>query len=128
MSPFDLLPAPSAPAQTEGVGLQVILNSIRHAAQQKKTWEAHYKALLEALTTHRDLGHVEDSFKDQDWSFRWSPGKTTYEWPANIIELQAQLMEAQEAAVVTRTAIQKPSTPFWTVTPPKPAKPSQVAA
>ena len=119
MSPSDLLPAPSAPAQTEGVDLQVILDSIRHANQQKKAWEAHYKALLDGLTTHRDLGHVEDSFKDQNWSFRWSPGKTTYEWPASIIELQAQLLEAQEAAVVAKTAIQKPSTPFWTVTPPK---------
>jgi hypothetical protein len=127
MSVSELLPCPPASAQDQGLELSALLDSILLAAEQKKAWEAHYKALLGVLTTHRELGRVEDSFNHGGWSLRWSPGKTTYEWPANIIKMEAALLEAKEAAVVAKKAVQKPSTPFWTATPPKPATAAQRA-
>jgi hypothetical protein len=130
MGTAELLPAPLLPQQTERLELSVIFDSIILAAQQKEAWEAHYNNLLEALTIHPGMGHlaVGDCFKTQGWSFRWSHGATAYEWPSNISELEAQLMEAQEDAVRDKTAIKKPSTPLWIVTWPKPIKPLQVAA
>ena len=118
------------PQQTEGVELQVILDSLLLATEQADAWADHRRKLLDALSLHHDLGHVEDRFTHAGWPIQYSAGRTSYDYSAcpAVIELEARLQEAREAAVVARTAVQKPSKPFWIVRRPKPAAGAQEAA
>jgi hypothetical protein len=130
MSLPDLLPAPSAPAQTDGVELQVILDSLLQATEQADRWADYRRKLLDTLFTLRDLGRVEDRFTHAGWGIQYSPGRTSYDYSAcpAVIDLEAKLQEAREAAVVARVAVQKPSTPFWVVRRPRPVPAAQEAA
>ena len=121
MSPPDLLPAPSAQAQTEGVELQVILDSLLQATEQADRWADHRRKLLDTLSTLRDLGRVEDRFTHNGWPIQYSAGRTSYDYSAcpAVVELEAKMEEARQAAVVAKTATLKPSTPFWIVRRPK---------
>ena len=121
MSPSDLLPAPSAPAQTEGVDLQVILDSLLQATEQADRWADHRRRLLDTLSTLHDLGRVEDRVTHAGWGIQFSAGRTSYDYSAcpAVVELEARLQEAREAAVVAKAATLKFSTPFWIVRRPK---------
>jgi hypothetical protein len=109
------------PAQTEGVELQVILDSLLHATEQADRWADHRRKLLDTLSTLHDLGRVEDRFTHNGWGIQFSAGRTSYDYSAapQVVELEARLQEARETAVVARVAVQKPSTPFWIVRRPK---------
>ena len=130
MSPSDLLPAPSAPAQTDGVELQVILDSLLQATEQADRWADHRRKLLDTFSTLHDLGRVEDRFTHAGWPIQYSAGRTSYDYSAcpAVIELEAKLQEAREAAVVAKTATLKPPTPFWIVRRPKASQKAQEAA
>jgi hypothetical protein len=119
MSPSDLLPAPSAPAQTDSVELCYLLDDICCCAREVEVWEADLNHDLSELTVAREQGKVGNIVEHQGWNFCWSPGETDYEWPASIIKLEASLQEAKAAAVAAGTAVQMPSTPFWIVRRPK---------
>jgi hypothetical protein len=110
--------------------LSALLDSLLKATEQADAWADHRRALLDALSTHHDLGHVEDRFTHCGWSIQHSAGRTIYDYSGapDVIELEAKLQEAREAAVVARRAVLKPSTPFWIVRRPKPAKSAQGAA
>ena len=127
MSVSELLPCPPASAQDQGLELSALLDSLLLATEQADAWADHRRALLDTLSTHHDLGHVDDRFDHAGWSIQYSPGRRSYDYPAAVIELEAQLQEAREAAVVAGTAVQKPSKPFWIVRRPKPATAAQGA-
>jgi hypothetical protein len=121
MSPSDLLPAPSASAQTDSVELQVILDSLLQATEQADRWADHRRNLLDTLSTLHDLGRVEDRFTHAGWPIQFSAGRTSYDYSAcpAVVELEAKLQKAQQAAVVARTAIIDPFVPLWIVRRPK---------
>lgn len=123
-----LLPAPSTPSQPEPTPELIdLLDMLLEATQQADAWAAHKKALTETLTTLHDLGRITDKLDHRGWSVTYSPGRRTYEYPADVIELEAQLMELKEASVAAKRAILKPSNPFWTIRKPRPDKPEVIA-
>jgi hypothetical protein len=118
-SASELLPCPPTSPDTHGADLQVILDTLLLATEQAARWDAHKRSILDALTTFHDLGKVEDRIEHAGWTIAYSPGRRCYDYPPSVIELEAQLQEAREAAVVARTAVLKPSTPYWSVRRPK---------
>lgn len=84
---------------------------------------AQKKLVLDQLLTLHDLGRVDSKLKlPSGWTLQWSAGRQTYEYPADIVELEAQLQAAKESAVASKRAVAKPVVPFWSVR--KPRKPS----
>ncbi|MEB3320142.1 MAG: hypothetical protein VKI63_04295 [Cyanobium sp.] len=128
MPSADTLPPPPATHQPQIPNqLPDLLDAITAATLAIKAWDDHKRALLIALSVHHDLGHVDDRITHDGWQLQWSPGRQSYDYPESVIELEASLQAAREAAVVAGTAVLKPSTPFWTVRPPRPSKGSQEA-
>jgi hypothetical protein len=127
--PHTLLPAPSSPQQTQATPeLPELLDMLLEASHQAAAWEEHKKSLLGTLTVLHELGKIDDKLSHQGYNITYSPGRRSYDYPADVVELEAHLQEAKEAAVAAKLAVLKPSTPFWSVRKPKPAKASQEAA
>lgn len=84
---------------------------------------AEKKALLEQLLILHDMGHAASRMELPDgWTLQWSAGRQTYNYPSDVIELEASLQSAKEAAVATKRATPKPPNPFWTVRKPSARK------
>lgn len=99
-----------------------ILDQLVNVTARLSALEAEKKALLDQLLTLHDLGRVDSELTHNGWALRWSAGRRTYDYPATIAELEANLQAAKEAAVVAGSATLKPSKPFWSVHPPKKAR------
>ena len=79
--------------------------------------------LLAELTDAHDLGLIADKITTHDgWTISHSPGRKLYDYPDDVLAIKASLKEAEEAAVATKRATLKPSTPYWSVRAPKPPK------
>lgn len=79
--------------------------------------------LLAELTDAHDLGLIADKITTHDgWTISHSPGRKLYDYPDDVLAIKASLKAAEEAAVATRRATLKPSTPYWSVRAPKPPK------
>jgi hypothetical protein len=122
------MPATSTTAQTDK-DLAVLLAEIVAASNALELAEANRRRLLDQLSTWRDLGRVDDKLTTASgYALQWSAGRQSYDYPADVVELEAQLQAAREAAVATRRATPKPAKPFWIVRKPKAAKAQEVAA
>lgn len=109
--------------------LDVLLAEIVAASAALELAEAHKRRLLDQLSTWRDLGRVDDRLTtDNGYTLQWSAGKRSYDYPADVVELEAQLQAAQEAAVAAQRATLKLGKPHWVVRKPRAAKPQEVAA
>ncbi len=113
-----LAPAVSTASQTPAQ----LLDQLVTVTAQIDSLTTLRKSLLDELSTLHDLGHVDSKITHNGWGITWSAGRVTYDYPPEIIALEADLQAAKEATVVAGTAIQKPSTPFWSVRKPRPAK------
>jgi hypothetical protein len=112
------MPALSTPPDAEALAAQAA-----QLTAQIELLTAQKKATLDQLLTLHDLGRVDSKLALPDgWTLEWSAGRQAYDYPADVIELEAQLQAAKEAAVAARRATPKPATPFWTVRKPRPAK------
>lgn len=81
------------------------------------------KFLLEELLVLHDLGKVDPQLKLPDgWTLQWSAGRQSYDYPADVLSLEAQLKAAKETAVATGRATPMPCSPFWTVRKPREGK------
>jgi hypothetical protein len=79
--------------------------------------------LLAEITDAHDLGLIADKITTHDgWTISHSPGRKLYDYPDDVTALETSLKAAKEAAVATRRATLKPSTPYWSVRAPKPPK------
>jgi hypothetical protein len=78
--------------------------------------------VLDLLLTLHDLGKIDSKLQTTTgWTLQWSAGRQSYDYPADVIELEAQLQAAKEAAVAARRATPKALKPFWTVRKPRQA-------
>ena len=122
------MPATSTTQQTD-TALEVLLFEIVAASNDLERAEANKRRLLDQLSTWRDLGRVDDKLTTASgYALQWSPGRQSYDYPADVVALEAQLQAAREAAVATRRATPKPARPFWIVRKPKAAKDQEVEA
>lgn len=85
-----------------------------------KGLEAQRQQLLDELDTLREVGLIDPKFSWDDFAFSWSAGRASYDYPDEVITLEAQLKALKETAINTGKATAKPTKPFWTIRPPKP--------
>ena len=85
-----------------------------------KKLEAQRQQLLDELDTLREVGLIDEKFSWDDFAFSWSAGRASYDYPDEVIKLEAQLKTLKETAINTGTATAKPTKAFWTIRPPKP--------
>jgi len=79
--------------------------------------------LTTALNQLNDLvesGELDPQFAFNDWSFNWSPGRTTWDYPGEVKEIEAILKTSKKAAEADGSAVAKTGAPFWTIRAPKP--------
>jgi hypothetical protein len=118
--------APQAQAQPKAhpdPAVAVLLAEIVAATAAVDLAEAHKRGLLDQLSVLHDLGRVDDKLATHSgWALQWSAGRQTYDYPDDVIELEAQLQAAREAAVAARRATPKPAKPFWIVRKPRKAQ------
>ena len=77
-------------------------------------------AALDRLNGLVEAGEIDATFSFNDWSFNWSPGRTTWDYPAQVKTIEATLKTSKKAAEADGSAIAKNGSPFWTVRSPKP--------
>ena len=97
------------------------LLDVRRAIAKLQASDASLLARLDELAAEGEIDH--GGFQHSGWSFSHSDGKTSYEYPEPITQLEEELKAAKEAAKANGTAIKtKGEKPFWTVKPPTPPK------
>lgn len=94
---------------------EALLDALIHITHQIKHYTGWKERIATALTTHLELGNVEPTTDFDGFRFSYSPGRKSYDYPDSVTALEAQLMEAKEAAVSTGAAKEKHGKPFWTV-------------
>jgi hypothetical protein len=78
-------------------------------------------ALLDRLDALAAAGEIDQGgFSHNDWSFSWSAGRKSYEYPDAIINAQKVVEQAKKAAKADGSATETLGTPFWTIRAPKP--------
>lgn len=112
----------ASPTPSQSHPVDALLDQLVDVSARLNALEAEKKSLLEQLLTLHDLGRVDSELTHNGWALRWSAGRRSYDYPATIAELEADLQAAKEAAVVAGSATLKPSKPFWSVHPPKAKK------
>jgi hypothetical protein len=93
----------------------VVLRKAQAAKIAKELTEA-----LDKLTALVDEAELDPAFSYEDYGFVWSPGKTSYEYPAEVLQIKKQLKDAEKKAQGNGSATAKTGAPFWTICPPKP--------
>lgn len=94
---------------------EAIADALIHVQDRIKNYTELKDKLSQRLTTHLELGNISNQFDFDEYHFTFSPGRKTYDYPQHIAELEAQLLEAKEAAVSTGMATERRGKPFWTV-------------
>jgi chitinase len=83
--------------------------------------QAEDDAMLDRLDQLAEAGEVDQGgFSHNDWSFSWSAGRKSYEYPDAIINAQKVVEQAKKAAKADGSATETLGTPFWTIRAPKP--------
>lgn len=116
--------APTTP-QTEQTVSQ-LLAQLAHITAQMDDLKQASDAIKATLHVLHDLGTIDSQLEQNGWTYQWSAGRQTYDYPPDVVDLEANLQAAKEAAVATGRATPKPLSPFWTVR--KPSKRNRGAA
>jgi hypothetical protein len=83
--------------------------------------QAEDDAMLDRLDALASQGLVDQGgFSHNDWSFSWSAGRRSYEYPDAIINAQKVVEQAKKAAKADGSATETLGTPFWTIRAPRP--------
>ena len=75
---------------------------------------------LDQLNGLVEAGEIDATFSFDDWSFNWSAGRTSWDYPGEVKEIEAILKTSKKAAEANGTATAKTGAPFWTIRSPKP--------
>lgn len=100
---------------TPAADLDQILDQITATKAQIDLLQGRLAGLQDQLSAACDAGDIDASFSHNDWSFRLSPGRTTWEYsPA----AKRQIKQLQDLDKTSGAATQKIGAPFWTIKPP----------
>jgi beta-lactamase class A len=108
--------ATAAPTNTS------VLDQLIATKLQLAQLEDQQKALLAQLSDAYEMGLISDKLTHNGWSISWSPGRKAYDYPDDVIAMEADLQAAKQAAVASKRATPKPSSPYWSVRAPRPGK------
>jgi hypothetical protein len=82
----------------------------------KTALEAADAKALDRLDELADAGEIDRaSFSHNDWGISWSAGKVTYDYPADVQDLDKKLKAAKDAAKAAGTANKTTGKPFWII-------------
>ncbi len=95
-----------------------LLAQLAHITAQMDDLKQQSDAIKANLHVLHDLGTIDSQLEHNGWTYQWSAGRQTYDYPTDIVELEANLQAAKETAVATGRAVPKPLSPFWTVRKP----------
>lgn len=115
---------PTTPQTDETVA--ALLGQLASITAQMDELKQASDAIKANLHVLHDLGQIDSQLEHNGWTYQWSAGRQTYDYPTDIVELEANLQTAKEVAVATGRATPKPLSPFWTVR--KPSKRNRGAA
>ena len=97
------------------------LLDVRRAIAKLQASDASLLARLDELAAEGEIDH--GGFTHAGWAFSHSDGKTSYEYPEPITQLEEELKAVKEEAKANGTAVKtKGEKAFWTVKPPTPPK------
>jgi hypothetical protein len=99
--------------------LDQVLKQVISLKATIKAAEAQLTPLLDQLTALADQGEVDLTFAFDDWSFNWSEGRTSYDYPPEIKEIETILKQSKKTAENDGSATRTTGKPFWTIRPPK---------
>ena len=100
---------------TPVVDLDQVLDQITVTKAQIDLLQGRLAGLQDQLSAACDAGEIDATFSHNDWSFRLSSGRTTWEYsPA----AKAQIKQLQDLDKASGAAIQKQGAPFWTIKAP----------
>lgn len=110
----DLAQAHDAEPSLEQLLAFVTLRKAQIALAQDELTKA-----LDQLNGLVESGELDPQFAFNDWSFNWSPGRTTWDYPGKVKEIEAILKTSKKAAEADGTATAKTGAPYWTICAPK---------
>lgn len=88
--------------------LAEVMATIKELTQQRE-------AISSRLINCAELGLVPERFECDGSSFAFSAGRRSYDFPAEVTELERRLQAAKEVAIATGAAALRQGKPFWTV-------------
>ena len=107
-------------AQDAGFDANTVLDCLIDVRRAIAKLQAQDAALLARLDELAAAGEIDQGgFAHAGYSFSWSPGRRSWDYPAGVQALEAQAKAAKKAAEVDGTATATTGTPFWTIKPPK---------
>lgn len=107
------------PDQAATLSVDELLSQVITLKAAIKAAEAQLAPLLDRLTALADEGELDLTFDFDDWSFNWSAGRTSYDYPPEIKEIEAILKKSKKTAENDGSATRTTGKPFWTIRPPK---------
>jgi hypothetical protein len=99
--------------------LEQLLDFVTVRKAQATRIQDELTAALEQLNGLVESGELDPQFAFNDWSFNWSAGRTTWDYPGEVKEIEAILKTSKKAAEADGTATAKTGAPFWTIRAPK---------
>lgn len=99
--------------------LDAVLDRITALKASQKAIDAELAPLLDALSAALDAGELDASFCHNDFSFCWSAGRRSYDYPEALQRQEQQLKQAQQDAIASGLAAARAGKPFWTIKAPR---------
>lgn len=98
-----------------------VLDRITEVRQALAKLKATDEALLDRLDALVAEGQIDPGgFSHNDWSFSYSAGRRSWDYPAGVKALDSQLKAAKKASEADGSAISTLGAPFWTIRSPQP--------
>lgn len=98
-----------------------VLDRITEVRSALAKLKATDEALLDRLDQLVAEGQIDPGgFSHNDWSFSYSAGRKSWDYPAGVKALEAQTKAAKKASEADGSAIATTGTPFWTIRSPQP--------
>ena len=94
------------------------LLDVRQAIAKLEACDALLLARLDELAADGQID--QGGFTHAGYSFSWSAGRRTWDYPAGVRALEAQAKTAKKAAESDGSASATTGASFWTIRPPQP--------
>ena len=94
------------------------LLDVRRAIAKLQASDASLLARLDELAADGEID--QGGFTHDGWSFGWSAGRRSWDYPPGVMAIEAQAKAAKKAAEADGSATAIFGASFWTIRPPKP--------
>ena len=114
------MPDPAQTLDLERLSTDELLDHLVGVRQAMAALKAQDEALLDRLSELVDAGVLDPGgFTHNDHAFSWSAGRKSWNYPAEVQELEAQAKAAKKVSEADGSARATTGDPFWTIRPPQ---------